>query len=177
MEELHILLIPNKEHNKVFPNVPVIGFRNCKSPKYYFVGVTLPILNETGRCEPCGNKICLVWDAVITATTFTTEAFQGTFKIQCGPLNCYPEKVLYLKANFVIGLIVINLNIECLERVIEKFRNYFVNQKLFHTHYRNFILTITIETYAQLKERETFWQHGLRTFYPIGLYEKEEYLC
>ena len=27
MEELHILLIPNKEHKKVFPNVPVIGFQ------------------------------------------------------------------------------------------------------------------------------------------------------
>ena len=26
MEELHILLIPNKEHKKVFPHVPVIGF-------------------------------------------------------------------------------------------------------------------------------------------------------
>ena len=30
MEELHILLTPNKEHKKVFPNVPVIGFRNGK---------------------------------------------------------------------------------------------------------------------------------------------------
>ena len=28
MEELHILLTPNKEHKKVFPNVSSIGFRN-----------------------------------------------------------------------------------------------------------------------------------------------------
>ena len=28
MEELHILLTPNKEHKKLFPNVLVIGFRN-----------------------------------------------------------------------------------------------------------------------------------------------------
>ena len=28
----------------------------------------------------------------------------------------------------------------------------------------------------QLKERETFWQHRLKTFYTIGLNEKEEYL-
>ena len=27
-----------------------------------------------------------------------------------------------------------------------------------------------------LKEREIFWQHILKTFYPIGLNEKEEYL-
>ena len=28
MEELHILLTPNKEHKMVFPNAPVIGFQN-----------------------------------------------------------------------------------------------------------------------------------------------------
>ena len=33
MEELHILLTPNKEHKKSFSNVPVIGFRNAKSLK------------------------------------------------------------------------------------------------------------------------------------------------
>ena len=32
------------------------------------------------------------------------------------------------------------------------------------------------ETHKQLKERETFWQHKLKTFYPLGLNEKEEYL-
>ena len=31
MEELHLLLAPNKEHKKVFPNVPFIGFWNGKS--------------------------------------------------------------------------------------------------------------------------------------------------
>ena len=31
MKELDILLTPNKEHKKVFPDVPVIGFRNGKS--------------------------------------------------------------------------------------------------------------------------------------------------
>ena len=28
MEELHILVTPDKDHTKVFPNVPVVGFRN-----------------------------------------------------------------------------------------------------------------------------------------------------
>ena len=32
------------------------------------------------------------------------------------------------------------------------------------------------EIYAQLKERETFWQYRLKTIYPIGQNEKEEYL-
>ena len=32
------------------------------------------------------------------------------------------------------------------------------------------------ETHKQLKERETFWQHRLKTFYLYGLNEKKEYL-
>ena len=78
MEELHILLTLNKEHKKVFPNVPVIGFRNGKSLKDFLVSATLPKLNGSGRCEPCGKKTCLVCDSISTATTFTTEACQET---------------------------------------------------------------------------------------------------
>ena len=55
MEELHILFTPSKEH-KIFPNVPIIGFVNGKSLKDFLVRATLPILNESGRCEPCGKK-------------------------------------------------------------------------------------------------------------------------
>ena len=57
MEELHILLIANKEHKKVFANVPVIGFRNGKRLKDFLVRATLPELNGSGRCKPCGKKL------------------------------------------------------------------------------------------------------------------------
>ena len=87
---------PDKEHKKVFPNVPVAGFRNCKSLKYYVVKASLPRTNETGRCEPCGKKTCLVCNSIKTTTSFTTEICGETFKIQGGHLNCKWEKVLYL---------------------------------------------------------------------------------
>ena len=93
MEELHILT-PNKEHKKVIPNVPVMGFRNDKSLKDFLVRATLPKLNWSDRCEPCGKKTCLVCDSISTATTFITEACQETCKIQGGPLSCDSEKVL-----------------------------------------------------------------------------------
>ena len=57
IEELHILLTPNKEHKKVFPNVPVIGFQNGKDLKDFLVRETLPILNESVRCESCGKNV------------------------------------------------------------------------------------------------------------------------
>ena len=36
-EELQILLTPNKEHKKVFPNLPLVGFRNGNSFKDFLV--------------------------------------------------------------------------------------------------------------------------------------------
>ena len=131
-----------------------------------------------------------------TATTFTTEACQETFKIQSGPLTCDSEKVLYLLKCKVCG------EVPYVGKAKTKFRYRFNNykskhrafrkgnrkvpQKLFHTHYCldghsgiedwDFVIFEQCETHAQLKERETFWQHRLKTFYPIGLNEKEEYL-
>ena len=63
MEELHTLLTPNKEHEKIFHNVPVVGFLNGKNLKDYLVTVKLIKLEESGRYEPCGKKTCLVWDS------------------------------------------------------------------------------------------------------------------
>ena len=60
LQELHLLLAPDKEHKKIFPNVLAFGFRNVKSLKDYLVRAALPKTNETGRCEPCGKKTCSV---------------------------------------------------------------------------------------------------------------------
>ena len=53
-----------------------------------------------------------------------------------------------------------------------------IPQKLFHKHYCldghlriddwDFTLFEQCETHQQLKERETFWQHRFKTFYPSG---------
>ena len=49
----------------------------------------------------------------------------------------------------------------------------YITAKYIHV---DFTLFEQCETHKQLKERETFWQHRLKTFYPLGLNEKEEYL-
>ena len=63
-------------------------------------------------------------------------------------------------------------------------RNGKIPQKPFYDHYSldghlgiddwDFTLFEECETHKQLNERETFWQHRLETFYPLGLNEKEE---
>ena len=64
MEELQILLLtPNKGHMKVFPDVPVVGFRNGKGLKDCLVRAKLSKLDESGICEPCGKKH--VWSVIL----------------------------------------------------------------------------------------------------------------
>ena len=98
-----MLLALHKEHKKVFPGVPIVGFCNCKSLKDYLVRAALPKINETRRCEPCGRKTCLVCNSIRTTKTFMTEACGKVFKIQSCPLNCNLEKVLYLLKCKVCG--------------------------------------------------------------------------
>ena len=43
-EELQILLAPYKEHQDVFPNIPIVGFRNVKSLKDLLETASLPTL-------------------------------------------------------------------------------------------------------------------------------------
>ena len=61
-----------------------------------------------------------------------------------------------------------------------------IPQRLFHDHYSldgslgtddwDFTLFGQCDTHKQLKERVTFWQHRLKTFYLLDLNEKQGYL-
>ena len=148
MEELHILLTPNKEHKKIFPDVPVAGFRNGKSFKDYLV---TPKLSKLDKSEPCGEKTCLVCDSISTTTTFTTEVCQETFKIQKGPLNCDSEKVLYL---LKCTLRKQKPKSEHLERVTKKFlRNVFALTIVSMAINWNFVIFEQCETHEHLNKK------------------------
>ena len=125
-----MLLAPDKEHKKVFPDVPVVGFLNGKSLKDYLVRASLTKANEIGRCEPYEKKTCLVCNPIRTTTTFTTEACGEIFKIQIGPLNCNSEKVLYLLKCKVCG------EAPYVGKAKTKFRYRFNNYKNKHRAFR-----------------------------------------
>ena len=100
-----MLLGPDREHKNVFPDVPVVGFRNGKSLKNYLVTAALLKTNETRKCESCGKKTCLVCNSIRATTTFTTEACREVYKIQSYPGKSNSEKVPYL------------LNLKCVLRL------------------------------------------------------------
>ena len=54
LEELHVVLASDDGHKKVFPDVPLVGFKNNKNLKAHLVRSQLPDLAEVGRSKPCG---------------------------------------------------------------------------------------------------------------------------
>ena len=60
LQELHLLLAPDKEHKKVFPNVPVVGFCNGKSLKTASFELAYVELMKLGDVNHVGKKlVCL----------------------------------------------------------------------------------------------------------------------
>ena len=51
------MLAPDKEHKRVFPEVPIMGFRNGKSLKGYLVRAALPKIDNAGGSEPLGRVL------------------------------------------------------------------------------------------------------------------------
>ena len=96
LEELQILLAPDTEHQKVFPNVPIVGFRNGKKFKDLLVRDSLPILNHILGNEPCGKRNCQVCQFIVNIDAFSPITTDGTFKTIRGPLICNSKKVVYL---------------------------------------------------------------------------------
>ena len=52
LSDIHLLLTPNEEHRRVFHNVPIVGFKRCKSLKDILVRARLPTGNK-GPGESC----------------------------------------------------------------------------------------------------------------------------
>ena len=55
LQELYLLLAPDKEPTKVFPDVPLMRFHGGKNVKDYLVRPALTDTNGTERCRACGG--------------------------------------------------------------------------------------------------------------------------
>ena len=57
--KIHLLLTPDREHRKVFGNVPIICFKKGKSLKDILVRTKVPPLKtEKSFCGPCNKPRC-----------------------------------------------------------------------------------------------------------------------
>ena len=61
LSNINLLLKPDVQHCKVFPEVPMVGFKRGKSLKDLFVRAKVPEEKETdGKSCGCQRKLCKV---------------------------------------------------------------------------------------------------------------------
>ena len=149
LKESHVILVCDKDHQKVFPELPNIGFKNNKNLKSDLVRAALPDNNEVGRCEPCGGKRppCQLCNNMKNTSTFKSKHSNEVCQINKN-CNCNSKMQIYLKECRVCGK-QYNGSIVTLFRATantyksphrnfwkeQKLPNQARNQKRFHEHY------------------------------------------
>ena len=191
LNEVHILLTPNKEHRKVFGDKPpMIGWRKPKSLKNHLVSAKIKCEPSShNKSAPCCTSRCQICPFIEETKTFQDKDQSKTLDVRKVILNCTTNLVVYL--------------LECkscykqyVGSSITPFRDRFNNSKTgatkvskvypkkcnvyqeqFHRHFNNGMedWKITIidraENVLGLRRRESYWQHSLNTFIPNGLNE------
>ena len=96
-KELHVILACDEGHKKVFPEVPITGFKNSKNLKSHLVRAALPDINEVGTCEPCGGKRppCQLSNNMKNTSTFKSKHSNEVYQIKKN-FNCNSKMVVYL---------------------------------------------------------------------------------
>ena len=191
LSDIHLLLTPNEEHRRVFHNVPIVGFKRCKSLKDILVRARLPTENKgPGESCTCGGERCGVCSFVKRSQTFTDKSGQTSYEIRGDKLHCNSKNVVYkvqCKACFkqYVGSTCTKFRM--------RFNNYkscfrkhasgeAVPQMLFHNHFSqldhngmndwSFTLIDQASNVEHLRKKESFWQYKLDTFHPKGLNER-----
>ena len=184
MTRIHLLLTPGNEHNKVFRDVPIIGFRRAKSLK------DIVVRAKMSWCGPFKGPRCEICKHIVPTINFKSSATKLTYEIRPENLNCRSKNVVYLiscktchkqyngSSEEFRGRFN---NYTCAHRNYRK--NTKVKQESFHAHFADSIhsgdgdwevrLIDQSDTTEDLRKRESFWQHEYYTFQPNGLNERE----
>ena len=98
LSNINLLLTPDAQHRKVFPEVPVVGFKRGKSLKDLLIRAKVPVETETdGKSCGCQGTRCEVCTFLEEKNTFTNKEGSDTYKIRGGlHLDCNSENVIYL---------------------------------------------------------------------------------
>ena len=193
LNNIHLLLTPDKEHEKVFPTIPIVGFKKGKSLKDFLVRAKVPPIEKPkGGCAPCGGKRCQVCNFMKNTDEFHTITKNKTYFIRSNNiLNCNSKYVVYMIECKTCGKPYVGStetlfrtrfnNYRSSQRNFEKGKK--VLQESFHSHFTedchcgeddwNVTLIDQANNLEEVRRKESFWQHELNTFEPHGLNERE----
>ena len=96
MTRIHLLLTPANEHNKVFRDVPIIGFRRAKSLKDILVRAKVPQFKNKAWCGPCKGPRCEIFKHIVPIRNCTSSTRKRTYEIRPENLNFRSKNVVYL---------------------------------------------------------------------------------
>ena len=104
LEELHVILASQNGHKKVFPDVPMAGFKINKNLKAHLVRSQLPDLYQAGRSKPCGGKRppCDLCEDMNDTCSFKSKHLDEAHKIN-KKCNCNSKMAVYLKECQICG--------------------------------------------------------------------------
>ena len=98
LSNFNLLLTPDAQYRKVFPEVPIVGSKRGKSLKDLLVRAKVPMEKETDResCR-CRGKRCEVCTFLEENNAFTNKEGSDTYNTREGlHLDCNSENVIYL---------------------------------------------------------------------------------
>ena len=72
--KIHLLQTPDREHRKVFGNVPIICFKKGKSLKDILVRAKVPPLKtDKSHCGPCNKPRCEICKDITKTRQFESS--------------------------------------------------------------------------------------------------------
>ena len=191
LSEIHLLLTPDREHGKVFENIPIVGFRRAKSLKDILVRAKVaPIEKKKGCCRSCGVTRCEICKHVVTTETFRSFSTKREYCIKPNNLNCRSNNVVFLFSFKACSKQYTGST----ESYRSRFNNYksahrnyikgnTVKQASFHAHFEDdkhhgmsdweVTLIDQRESVDDLRRRESSWQHELDIIQPNELNERD----
>ena len=182
MSFLDLLLTPDQGHQKVFHNVPIIGFRRTISLKDILVRAKVPpVQKNEGFCELFKKLRCEICEHIVSTDSFKSTKTQKTYFIRPPGLKCSSENAVYLFTYKTCSKLY--------TRSTEDFRTRFNNYRCAN---RNFLkrkkgkqdsfnayfgevnhigeddwevrLIDQTDNIEDLRKRKSFWQHKLESF-------------
>ena len=96
LTRIDLLLTPGNEHNKVFRDVPIIGFRRAESLKDILVREKMSQIINKQWCGPCKGPGCEISKHIAPTRKFTSCSTKCKHEIRPKNLNCGSKKVVYL---------------------------------------------------------------------------------
>ena len=104
LKELHVILDCDGDHQKVFPEVPIIGFKNNKNLKSHLVRAVLPDINEVNICGPSDGKRppCQLCSNMKNTSIFKIKHSNNVHQIKKN-FNSNSKMVVYLTEYTICG--------------------------------------------------------------------------